>query len=213
MHILKQTLAGKTINRMLMNAALRNLKISGRILDLGGGRIRSSYFQFLSLQDPHEIVSLDLLPHRNPDIIADVEKSLPIQDSEYDHVLCFNLLEHLYHKKHLLNEVKRILKPGGTFIGYVPFLVKYHPDPHDYFRYTGEALSRLLLEAGLSDIQIKFIGRGPFTASWSQIEFVLPRIIRWPVTYLVFALDSMLARLNPVFKNTYALGYVFIAQK
>lgn len=196
-----------------MNEALKKISVSGKVLDLGGGRIRSSYFQFLRLQNPHEIVSLDLLPHRNPDIIADVEKSLPISDTEYDHVLCFNLLEHLYHKKHLLNEVRRILKPAGTFIGYVPFLVKYHPDPHDYFRYTHEALTRLLSEAGFPNVSVKFIGRGPFTAAWSQIEFVLPRIIRWPVTYLAFVLDSLLLRFKPVFKNTYALGYVFTAQK
>jgi SAM-dependent methyltransferase len=212
-HIIKQTLAGKTINRMLMNAALRRITISGQVLDVGGGNIRSSYFKFFKSDTSLNIVSLDLSSDRKPDIIADVEKPLPLENNQFDHVLCFNLLEHLRQPQVLLSESYRILKPEGSLLGYVPFLVKYHPDPHDYFRYTKEALMVLLQETGFKDIEVTFIGRGPFTASWSQIEFVLPRIIRWPITYLVFALDKILISTKPVFKNTYALGYIFQAHR
>lgn len=212
-HIIKQTLAGKTINRLLMNAELRSLAVGGGILELGGGRIRSSYFQFLQLKEPMEITSIDIAPERQPDITADLEKPLPCRDEQFDTVLCMNLLEHIFNYGQLVAESHRVLKPGGRLIGYVPFLVKVHPDPNDYFRYTAQSLERLLRDAGFARTQVRYIGRGPLTAAWSQCEYILPRALRWIITMTVFALDNFLLRLKPVFREKYPLGYVFIAEK
>jgi len=160
-----------------------------------------------------KVTSIDLLPDRKPDIIADLEKPLPLEANSYDRVLCFNLLEHLYKPKNLLSEANRILKSSGELIGYVPFLVKFHPDPNDYFRYTEQALHKILEESGFSKIKIKFVGRGQATAAWSQIEHILPKFIRWPITYLAFALDDLILEYKPIFRNKYALGYIFHATK
>lgn len=194
-----------------MNQELRSIEIGGKILDLGAGTIRSSYFSFLRQEEPLEVVSMDIMPDRKPDIIADLEEMLPIESGEYDSVLCFNLLEHVFHHAQLLSEIGRVLKPGGRLIGYVPFLVKFHPDPKDYFRYTEQGLVRLFREAGFEDVDIRFVGKGMLTASWSQIEYILPRAIRWPITLLAFGLDVIILKLKPVFQKKYALGYLFIA--
>jgi len=212
-HIISQTFQGKTTNRMLMNAELRTINLNGKILDLGAGNIRSSYFSFLKTENLDSIISLDKMPDRKPDIIADLEKGLPLSNSEYDGVLCFNLLEHIYEHKELLAEIVRVLKPGGRLIGYVPFLVQFHPDPHDFYRYTEQALKKLFEEAGFGHSEIKFIGRGALTAAWSQIEYILPKFLRWPVIFLVFGLDAIILKLKPVFREKYPLGYVFLAQK
>ncbi|MEK7515153.1 MAG: class I SAM-dependent methyltransferase [Patescibacteria group bacterium] len=212
-HIIKQSVQGKTINRLLMNASLASHALHGKVLDLGAGNKRSSYFQFFKNASGYTVTSVDVSPERNPDVIADVEKGLPLTDASYDNVLCFNLLEHLSNPARALYETYRVLQPGGSLIGYVPFLVKYHADPHDYFRYTHQGLRTLFEGAGFTDISIQFIGRGPFTAGWSQVEFILPGFLRWVVTYTIFCLDAMLLRLKPVFARTYALGFTFTAKK
>lgn len=212
-HIISQTLKGKTINRLLMNAELKSIILSGRVLDLGAGKIRSSYFSFLGIEKIEAVTSIDKLADRKPDIMADLEEKLPLADKEYDAVLCFNLLEHIYHHQQLLAEIIRVLKSGGKLVGYVPFLVQFHPDPYDFFRYTEQGLKKLFQEAGFSSSEVKFIGRGALTAAWSQMEYVLPRFLRWIVTFLVFGLDALILKFKPVFRKKYPLGYVFIAQK
>ena len=212
-HIISQTLQGKTVNRILMNAELKTVDLEGKIVDLGAGKLRSSYFSFLRIGRLDSVVSIDKTPDRQPDIMANLEKGLPLLDDTYDSVLCFNLLEHIYGHRQLLTETWRVLIPGGRLIGYVPFLVKFHPDPDDFFRYTEQGLEKLFAETGFSRSEIKFIGRGALTAAWSQIEYILPKFLRWAVTLAVFGLDEVILKFKPVFRKKYPLGYFFIAQK
>jgi len=51
----------------------------------------------------------------------DVE-DLPEESGSYDLVLCVAVLEHLYDVLHAINEIRRILKPGGHTIIQVPNL-------------------------------------------------------------------------------------------
>lgn len=212
-HVILQSMRGKTINRLLMNASLREFKLHGKVLDLGAGTVRSSYFNFFRKQSEYVVTSVDISAERKPDVVANLEDRLPLKSGEYDFVLCFNLLEHIYHHQQLLIEISRVLKAGGALIGYVPFLVKYHPDPGDYYRYTEMGLHRLFQDTRFSDINIGYIGRGPLTAAWSQMEYLMPRFLRWIVTGAVFGLDALLLKLKSVFRNKYALGYTFIATK
>lgn len=210
---IRQSLRGKTINRILMNQRLSDFTIDGEILDLGSGSVRSSYLSYLHVDTGSRITSVDISHDRRPDIIANLEHELPIESSSYDVILCVNLLEHIYHHQQLLRESFRIVRPGGVFLGYVPFLVKYHADPYDYFRYTQQGLRRLLEDTGFHEVKVDFIGRGPFTAAWSQIEFIAPKMLRWIVALMVFCLDVLLLKVKPVFGGTYALGYIFTAKK
>lgn len=212
-HIISQTLKGKTVNRLLMNQALKDISVEGKILDLGAGTMRSSYFDFLKLGEDSDVISIDALPDRKPDVVADLENGIPLSDQSFDAVLCFNLLEHIFSFKNLVGESLRVLKQSGRFIGYVPFLVQFHPDPRDYFRYTEQGLDKIFKEVGFSEVKIRYVGRGPFTAAWGQVAFILPRFLRWVATLLIMSLDGLLFVLKPNFKHKYPLGYVFIAEK
>ncbi len=192
---------------------LKKFEIGGRILDLGAGTKRSSYLHFLRVNDQARIVSIDVSPERGPDMIGNLEEGLPVKDAEFNNILCFNLLEHIFNYQNLIDESFRVLKGGGQIIGYVPFLVKFHPDPDDYFRYSKQGLAKILSRPGFKNVQTIFIGAGPLTAAWSQIEYFLPKYIRWLATLLVFALDKIVLKLKPVFREKYPLGYVFSAKK
>lgn len=45
---------------------------------------------------------------------------LPYDDESFEMVLAFDVVEHVFNTDHILNEINRVLKPGGVFIGSVP---------------------------------------------------------------------------------------------
>jgi hypothetical protein len=109
--------------------------------------------------------------------------------------------------------VVRIVRPGGQLIGFVPFLMWYHPDHHDFFRYTDEALEIILKKAGASNCRIEPIAHGPFTAALQMFGQLLPGIITTLLFALVYPLDSLYVKLKPIAKGRYALGYYFLIRQ
>jgi SAM-dependent methyltransferase len=53
-------------------------------------------------------------------VVADVEEPLPLESDSFDAVVAGELLEHLRFPRALVSEVRRVLRPGGTFVGSVP---------------------------------------------------------------------------------------------
>ena len=203
---IKETWRGKDLYRILMNMECGNCVLSGKVLDLGSGLGRASYHRFFQKSKNTEIIALDRL------LATDFEKDkLPYGDNSIDVILIFNLLEHIYNYSFLLSEIKRVLKSGGRIIGATPFLVGYHPDPRDYWRYTSEALFKIFEEQNFKEIKIKPIGRGPFAAAYSQAEFMLPRALKLIKLPIVLFFDWLIFKIKPnLNRQKFALGLFFI---
>lgn len=201
---LKRLLAGQTIARIRMNEALSRETLRGKVVDVGGGR-RPDYFDFFQQEQVTSIESLD-----GSISGIDFEKdALPYADGSVDTAILCNVLEHVYHHSFLLGEIARILAPEGRIIGFVPFWVGYHPDPHDYFRYTREAIEQLLADAGFVDIRVRTVGGGPFMANYNTIILSMPRFIR-PIAYLPYVgLDRLFLAMRPRSAERYPLGFIF----
>jgi SAM-dependent methyltransferase len=69
---------------------------------------------------------------------------LPIRDAAFDLVLCTEMLEHVPEPQRAIDEIHRVLKPGGTLVLTTRFLFPIHDAPHDYFRFTKYGLRHLL---------------------------------------------------------------------
>lgn len=209
--ILVGTLRGKDINRILFNLAARSFEAYGRVLDVGGGH-DASYWRYVSTRRWYRKIVVDL-EHAKPDIVANIEcDTLPLADGYCDTVLMFNVLEHLGNREHALQEVRRVLRPGGTLYGVVPFLVGVHPDPRDFVRLTDDGLRALLMSTGFTSIDIVPVGRGPLTASYYQSEFLWPRLLKLCILPLVLNLDALILTMRPGWLYKFPLSYAFEAR-
>lgn len=83
-----------------------------------------------------------------PDVYADAAK-LPFADSSFDGVFCLEVLEHVPHPAEVVQEIARVLRPGGKAWVSMPFLYPLHDAPRDFQRYTGHGLERDFELAGL----------------------------------------------------------------
>lgn len=79
------------------------------------------------------------------DLLADGH-AIPFQAETFDVVLSYAVLEHLYHPFLAAQEVARVLRPGGVFVGTVSQGEPFHDS---YFHHTAWGLLTVLRPAGL----------------------------------------------------------------
>jgi SAM-dependent methyltransferase len=66
-------------------------------------------------------IGVDSLPFDGVDIVTDLEKGLPFNDQEVDHIFAIHVLEHLHDLLGVMNEIHRVLRPSGVLHVLVPY--------------------------------------------------------------------------------------------
>lgn len=109
--------------------SLPRLGPGARMVDIGclDGTLTRLYAEKVGTRDVHGVdVSLNEAAEANGVSVRPFDLNstdhLPFPDGHFDVVLCIETLEHVYPTDHLLAEILRILKPGGTAIIDVPRL-------------------------------------------------------------------------------------------
>ncbi|MBI3697841.1 MAG: methyltransferase domain-containing protein, partial [Acidobacteria bacterium] len=167
---LEITPLGTAEDRVLEMGAYMHITPALRRL-LGYGEVRGSYLGTPGRVDEHEAHSTTgerfscLVDHFNAE-----KDPFPYPDGHFATVLCCELLEHLYDDPmHMMSEINRILRPGGTLVLTTPnlcslraveaILLGYHPGFfHQYIRPSadGEAAPRHSREYAPRDVQLLF---------------------------------------------------------
>jgi SAM-dependent methyltransferase len=211
--IFKELLKGKSLYRTLLNYSLSEIELSGSILDLGSKSNSASYNRFLKYIDPYKVTYTDWHQEGEDIIKLNLEEKFSVSSENFDTVTCFNVLEHIYNYKNLASESNKILKSGGIFVGGTPFLVNYHKDPHDYYRYTHESLEKIFGEVGFVCKKIVYLGFGPMSASFSISMNVYPKFLRPFFAIITILLDGLLLKIKKNQRLKYPLGYLFVMKK
>ena len=212
-HILSAVAKGKTPVRVLLNLSLKKFELNGEVIDLGSGSGKASYYRYLKKSKKCKLTYTDFYQSGKNIKKLDLEKKFKIKEGSYNQVLCFNTLGLIKNDKQVLNESYRILKPEGVFVLGVPFLVKLHPEPNDYFRYTHQAIEEFLVETGFVVEKIVFLGYGPFTSACQQVAEILPNPIVSLLLSVCLPADAYVIKNSTYHRNKYPLGYTFIARK
>lgn len=81
------------------------------------------------------------------DRTLDVRSMLELRDDSYDCVFCSGVLEHVDDHMAGLNEITRILKPGGILLLGLPFRQSIHMGVQDFWRFTEHGIRYLLRDS------------------------------------------------------------------
>lgn len=198
-----QTLLGKTLE-ILNDGSLG--------LDVGGQRRLHPHLRTLNLEPIHKA-----------DYIADAE-AIPMPDETFALVVTQETLEHLKNPDRAMNEMYRVLKPGGLLFCQVPFIIGYHPAPGDFWRFTKEGIAALAERSGFS-IEEVHLSHGPSFGFYQiAVEFVaiagstLMRRLYKPMKGVAALCLYPLKWLDPLLSTNpnadrIARGYIVIARK
>lgn len=106
---------------------------SDRILDLGSG---DGVFSAPLVRKAKEIycvdpsyIALKRVVMRNQSNMYPINasgESLPFPDNFFDYVIFIFVIEHIYDPQHILNEIRRVLKPNGRLIVSTDSKYYYH---------------------------------------------------------------------------------------
>jgi SAM-dependent methyltransferase len=136
--LMKRSLNSQLLPRMHEIAA--SLQPSARVLDVGA---KQAPYRLVFERFRYETV--DVRPEVQPTFLADIQRlTEAVPESSFDVVICTEVLEHVPDPRIAVEQIRRVLKPGGWLLATTPFMVPYHPDPRDYWRMTSEAWGVLL---------------------------------------------------------------------
>lgn len=167
-------------SRAFMSIIMNYLKEPGKVLDLGCG----AKDQFIPISHlGHNYVGID---YTNPaaDYLGDAH-SIPFKESSFDCVLSYAVLEHLHNPYIAIQEVSRVLKSGGIFIGSVSQGEPFHSS---FFHLTSWGLFSLVNTVPSLEIKRLWGSRDTLAALSTMGRY--PRVIR-----------AMLLQMDKLHKN------------
>lgn len=203
---------------------VQELKVDSRVLDLGGHKSHKRG-RFDIEKYPLRVVYANLITDKQPDIQCDGAQ-LPTSNEAFDAVICSEILEHVYDPSLVLQEVYRVLKPGGCLLATVPFLFRIHADPYDFNRFTDYYWRSLLKKTGFFDISIEKQGTfytvmvdflkqyaTQYVAERKFFPWLVRQLSPWMQRWAFKKENSLKDEQWPEFIQSFTLHYGFSAKK
>ena len=146
-----------------------------------------------------------------------LKKPSLIEDGKFDHVICLNVLEHVFEFENAFKESVRCIKKGGNIIIATPFMHHIHGSPDDYLRYTESAYRQLAEKHNCTIESITPLGFGLFSLFYQTIGGAIPtNIARQTCKHVSIFLDKTLNKMSKSYKKLskkIPLGYFVVMYK
>jgi SAM-dependent methyltransferase len=207
----------------------REVPPGARVLDAGAGeclyRPLFAHAEYVGLDSAQGFEKLDFA---RLDCLGSLLR-LPFRDGSFNAVLSINVLEHVTEPRAAMQEMARVLEPGGTLHLMAPQSVRLHYAPYDFYRFTEYGLRYLAEQAGLRVEEVSAEGgywlllghqlsraTGYLFPNWRPLWLKVPF---WPLEGLMKILVSVLFPLLSLAldrldrKRTHTLGHTLRARK
>jgi len=174
------------------------------VLDVGGGeRFGKWLAPYRSLFADTDYRTFDYDASTGADVVGDIH-AIPLPDASVDGIICSSVLEHVRDPLKAMDELTRILKPGGKIFFYVPSMYPYHARKGhypDYWRFFEDTVQELFVP--YEHVTLEKRG-GYFLA----LSFFIPKqhLLRPLLTPFAEALDAVT---NSKSRSTTAGYYVY----
>jgi SAM-dependent methyltransferase len=149
-------------------------KIKGDVLDVGCGI--QPFRGLFSVEVRYQgIDTANAKPHfgyETPDTIYYSGSTWPVKNQSVDFILCTETLEHVDDPQTFLKQAARVLRPAGKMVATIPFAVRWHFIPYDYWRYTPSSLNNLLTKAGFTRVKVYARGNQLTVACYKVMAFI-----------------------------------------
>ena len=127
-------------------------RITGRTLDVGCG---SKPYE--ALYSASEYIGLEYdtpenRENKQAEHFYDGE-TFPFDDGNFDSLVANEVFEHVFNPDRFLQEIQRVLKPGGKLLLTMPFVWDEHEQPHDFARYSSFGIRHLLEKHGFEIVE------------------------------------------------------------
>ena len=129
--------------------------INGDVLDYGAGSAK--YRDIIELCSA-TYIAFDVISGSAIDVVGDVLNP-PFADASFDTIISTQVLEHVERPWIMVAQIARILRTDGVCVATAPFMLPYHADPHDFFRYTKEGLQSLFINEGFDILESGSYGK------------------------------------------------------
>ncbi len=154
-----------------------------KILDAGAGELRNSVYckhleytsqDFCEYEGEGDGAALQMgnWDTSNIDLVSDIT-NIPADDGSFDIVLCTEVLEHVPDSAKAVQELSRLVRPGGQLIITAPFASLSHFAPYHYV----SGLSRYWYEHHLTELGFEEITT---QANGGWFDFLAQEIWRLP---------------------------------
>jgi SAM-dependent methyltransferase len=131
--------------KQFIKICTEELPISEPIYEFGSYRVegQDELADLRSLFRDRHYIGSDIRQGPGVDILLDVQK-IDLPDESAGTVICCEVFEHITDPRAAIQEIYRILKPGGIAIISSPMHYHIHEEPHDYWRFTPYGMKFLL---------------------------------------------------------------------
>lgn len=157
-----------------------------RILNIGSGPEIHKRNYYLGEEYVSNMVHFDIVPYPVIDFQADAHY-LPLVDECFDLLLFHSEIEHMHTPPLVVDEMYRVLKPGGIAYAVAPFILRWHPKG-DYYRFSEEGIHHLFKR--FEKIEDGIIG-GPASALSCILRYFLPLIFSFGTVVLYWILVTI----------------------
>lgn len=142
-------------------------------LDIGAGTApyAAHLRQFFGVRN---YVAMDVAPTDRCTLVGD-GCALPFRDATFELVVSFDVMQHVTTPRTMIDEIIRVLKPGGYYLFTFPFLYA-ECDFHDYHRWTIEGMNDELVRGGFDVVVAQ--RRGGFF-------FAIVLALNWSVQHMI----------------------------